>query len=183
MVKDVLAVEQVFLKWFGLINGSDNRMKDIVYQKGDATSPQASGVKIICHICNDIGGWGKGFVLAISRRWKEPEAAYRAWHASGTGGGFALGEVQFVQVEPSIWVANMIGQHGLKPDNSGPPIRYDAVEVCLFRVATKARELGASVHMPRIGCGLAGGNWVQIEALVKQQLSGADIAVRVYDFE
>ena len=36
--------------------------------KGDATRPQASGPKIIAHICNDLGGWGKGFVVAISRR-------------------------------------------------------------------------------------------------------------------
>ena len=48
--------------------------------RGDATSPQAKGPKIIAHICNDLGGWGKGFVLAISRRWPEPERAYRQWH-------------------------------------------------------------------------------------------------------
>ena len=48
-------------------------MKEINYIKGDATNPQISGNKIIVHICNDIGGWGKGFVLAISNKWKEPE--------------------------------------------------------------------------------------------------------------
>src|SRR5205823_6841477 len=54
-------------------------MAGITYLKGDATCPQAKGVKIICHVCNDIGGWGKGFVLALSKRWSEPEAAYRKW--------------------------------------------------------------------------------------------------------
>ena len=33
--------------------------------KGDATAPQGSGTKIIAHVCNDQGGWGKGFVLAV----------------------------------------------------------------------------------------------------------------------
>lgn len=51
-------------------------MKEINYLKGDATSPQARGIKIIAHICNDLGGWGKGFVMAISKRWAEPEKAY-----------------------------------------------------------------------------------------------------------
>src|SRR5215472_3146493 len=83
-------------------------MSGIIYIKGDATCPQAKGIKIICHVCNDIGGWGKGFVLAVSRRWKQPEAEYRAWHAAGKQGGFGLGAVQFVQVEPYIWVANMV---------------------------------------------------------------------------
>lgn len=48
-------------------------MADITYITGDATRPQDQGAKIIVHICNDIGGWGKGFVVAISRRWPEPE--------------------------------------------------------------------------------------------------------------
>lgn len=43
-------------------------MNATTYLKGDATCPQAKGVKIICHVCNDIGGWGKGFVLALSKR-------------------------------------------------------------------------------------------------------------------
>jgi O-acetyl-ADP-ribose deacetylase (regulator of RNase III) len=45
-------------------------MGEISYVKGDATSPQARGIKIIGHVCNDLGGWGKGFVLAVSRRWR-----------------------------------------------------------------------------------------------------------------
>lgn len=34
-------------------------MKTIQYIKGDATCPHAEGNKIIAHICNNIGGWGK----------------------------------------------------------------------------------------------------------------------------
>lgn len=158
-------------------------MNEITYIKGDATCPQAKGIKIICHVCNDIGGWGKGFVLAVSRRWKQPEAEYRTWHAAGKRGGFGLGAVQFVQVEPYIWVANMVGQRGIKRGNSGPPIRYEAVADCLKQVAVKAHELGASVHMPRIGCGLAGGEWSKIEPLIGEHLCEAGLAVTVYDFE
>jgi ATP-dependent helicase HepA len=47
-----------------------------------------------------------------------------------------------------------------------PPIRYEAVEECLAKVAETAREVKASVHMPRIGCGLAGGEWSRIEPLI-----------------
>jgi O-acetyl-ADP-ribose deacetylase (regulator of RNase III) len=159
------------------------RMTDIIYIKGDATCPQGKGIKIICHICNDIGGWGKGFVRAISRRWEKPEAEYRAWYALGKQGGFGLGAVQFVQVEPYIWVANMVGQRGIQRGSSGPPIRYEAVAGCLQQVAVKARELGASVHMPRIGCGLAGGDWSKVEPLIEEHLCQAGIAVTVYDFE
>lgn len=153
----------------------------IHYLKGDATVPQAKGKKIIAHICNDLGGWGKGFVLAISKRWKEPEADYRRWHKDRDE--FELGAVRFVQVEPTIWVANMIGQHGMKSGSKGPPIRYKAVESCLEKVATKAEELSATVNMPRIGCGLAGGKWEEIEPIIDRTLVAKKIEVYVYDFE
>jgi O-acetyl-ADP-ribose deacetylase (regulator of RNase III) len=154
----------------------------ITYLKGDATSPQASGNRIVAHICNDLGGWGKGFVLAISRRWPEPEAAYRAWHRDRARNDFALGAVQFVQVKAGIWVANMVAQRGMKTGSKGPPIRYEAVATCLAAVAAKAEELRASVHMPRIGCGLAGGKWERIEPLILEGLAGKGTAVYVYDF-
>lgn len=157
-------------------------MSEIRYLKGDATCPQAKGVKIIAHVCNDLGGWGRGFVLAISARWPSPEAAYRAWHAEGKAGGFGLGAVQFVPVEPTIWVANMVAQRGLKRGSSGPPIRYPAVAKCLALVAERARELGATVHMPRIGCGLAGGDWSEVEPLIAEHLTAAGVGVTVYDF-
>jgi O-acetyl-ADP-ribose deacetylase (regulator of RNase III) len=157
-------------------------MSEIRYLKGDATAPQASGPKIICHICNDRGGWGKGFVLAISKRWPLPEEKYREWYNDGDK-TFRLGAVQFVQVQPDKHVANMIAQHGMAASNkSGPPIRYEAVEACLKQVAEKARVLKASVHMPRIGCGLAGGKWEKIEPIITRTLLANAIEVTVYDF-
>ncbi|MEU3773772.1 macro domain-containing protein [Streptomyces sp. NPDC032472] len=149
--------------------------------KGDATSPQAKGPKIIAHVCNDIGGWGKGFVLALSKRWPEPEADYRAWHRGRAGNDFGLGSVRLVRVRPDTWVANMVGQHGIRTGSAGVPIRYDAVERCLAALADHAVELDASVHMPRIGCGLAGGKWSRIEPLVRGALCERGVAVTVYD--
>ena len=154
-------------------------MAQIHYLIGDATRPQATGHKIIAHICNDVGGWGKGFVVAISKRWPEPEREYRRWH--GDGEGFALGEIQLVEVEPDVQVANMIGQHGLSPTREGPPIRYEAVESCLAKLAGKGQELSASIHMPRIGCGLAGGTWDRIEPLIERTLVATGVEVFVYD--
>jgi O-acetyl-ADP-ribose deacetylase (regulator of RNase III) len=154
----------------------------ITFVKGDATSPQAKGPKIIAHICNDLGGWGAGFVLAVSKRWREPERDYRVWHRQRANNDFGLGAVRLVQVRPDTWVANMIGQHGMRAGSSGPPIRYAAVEQCLSTLADEAIRLGASVHMPRIGCGLAGGTWDRIEPIITRTLSQRDVAVTVYDF-
>ncbi|MEV4681109.1 macro domain-containing protein [Streptomyces kurssanovii] len=156
-------------------------MSEIRYVRGDATAPQAKGVKLIVHVCNDLGGWGKGFVLALSRRWPEPEAAYRRWHRGRAGNDFALGAAQFVQVDPYVWVGNMVGQRGMRTGSKGVPVRYEAIDRALAAVGDKAVELGASVHMPRIGCGLAGGTWSRIEPLIAARLTARSIPVTVYD--
>ncbi|MEW2246240.1 macro domain-containing protein [Streptomyces sp. NPDC006975] len=158
-------------------------MSEITYVRGDATVPFGKGVKLIAHVCNDLGGWGKGFVLALSRRWPEPEKAYRAWHRDRAANDFALGAAQFVQVEPYVWVANMIGQRGIRTGSNGVPVRYEAIDAALARLADKALELGASVHMPRIGCGLAGGRWSRIEPLITERLVWRGVPVTVYDHD
>jgi O-acetyl-ADP-ribose deacetylase (regulator of RNase III) len=181
----------------------------ITYLKGDATYPQGEGSRIIAQICNDAGGWGRGFVVAVSKRWKEPEAAYRAWFRGPappanptkgkilmTTGPFELGRVQLVQVEPNIFVLNMIAQKGYgrnasnphrteEDDGGKPPIRYDALEKCLEAGGVLADTLkGAfgilSFAMPRIGCSLAGGSWSSVEPIINQMLG--DRQVFVYDF-
>src|SRR5262249_35772182 len=118
-------------------------MAAIRFVKGDATSPQAKGNKVIAHVCNDRGKWGKGFVVAVSARWPQPERAYREWHHDRAGNDFGLGAVQLVQVEPYVWVANMVGQHGVRGGSRTPPIRYEAVRACLEKVTRVARELDA----------------------------------------
>ncbi len=153
----------------------------IEYRVGDATAPEGEDAQIIVHVCNDVGGWGRGFVVAISKRWPQPEQRYRAWHRGEEELPFALGEVQFVQVGPRRWVANLIGQRDLKPSQGVPPVRYDAIRSGLQKVAAEARRLGASVHMPRIGCGLAGGKWDEIAKLVEEELIAAGLRVTVYD--
>ncbi|MDE3099308.1 MAG: Appr-1-p processing protein [Verrucomicrobiota bacterium] len=154
---------------------------NITYQVGDATRPTGDHPKIIVHVCNDAGGWGKGFVVAVSLRWREPERRYRAWHRGEETQPFALGQVQFVQVEDTIWVANLIGQHGMGFRHGLPPIRYEAARNGLRVVATRAKELGAQVHMPRIGSGLAGGNWEEIERIIGEELIAPGVKVTVYD--
>jgi O-acetyl-ADP-ribose deacetylase (regulator of RNase III) len=148
---------------------------------GDATDPQAEGPRVIAHICNDVGGWGKGFVLAISKKWPEPERDYRDWHRHRAGNDFGLGAVRLIEVQAGLWVANMIAQHGMSAGRDGPPIRYPAVARCLLTLGDRAIELGASVHMPRIGCGLAGGGWDQIEPLIDAALCQRGVPVAVYD--
>lgn len=149
---------------------------------GDATQPQADGMKFIIHCCNNIGGWGSGFVLALSKRWGMPELMYRKWAQERP---FelreSLGKIQVIPVEKDIMVINVIGQEGIGPDKDGkPPVRYEAIKEGL----EKAQEFiegyskkTPSFHMPRMGAGLAGGDWDEIEKIIKEVVK---IPVYVY---
>jgi len=149
----------------------------IRYVTGDATNPLAPGQKILPHVCNNIGKWGRGYVMAISAKWPAVRDAYLEWYKRKE---FGLGKVLYVQVTPHITIANMVAQAGIKTGSKGPPIRYDALEECLTDVAKTADAWtrhpsiwspghnmmpAASLHMPKIGTGLAGGSWTSIEPI------------------
>ena len=151
------------------------------YRIGDATCPYGEGNKVLVHVCNDVGAWGKGFVLAISKRWKEPEKQYRQWSKGDIDMPFQLGNVGYIQVEADLWVANLIGQHGIRGVAGIPPVRYGAIRDGLENVADFAPEKSASIHMPRIGAGLAGGKWETIEEIIKEALVAQGQKVTVYD--
>ena len=155
----------------------------IKYVKGDATKPQGEGMKIVAHVDNDVGGWGRGFVLAVSKRWKTAETAYREWYKNRQQNDFALGSVQFVHVQDDVYVANMIGQHGVYEEDGVAPIRYDALRSCLKRVCEFAKGHKASIHSPRFGAGLAGGKWEEIEKIINEELVNHGIDVTIYDFD
>lgn len=155
------------------------------YVTGDATRPEGEGLKIIAHCCNDENKWGAGFVLALSDRWKRPEIEYRRWMTEALEQGQKLlGAMQLVPVEHDIWVANIVGQRGVRRSKGKPPIRYGAIDYCFRLIAEYAQahpERQVSIHAPRIGCGLAGGSWDQIEPLLEQHFVANDIPVTIYD--
>ena len=91
-----------------------------------------------------------------------------------------LGTVGFVDVGNNTIVANMIAQHDIRPDSKGnPPIRYQSLRKCLKVVNFKAKELNATVHMPKIDAGLAGGDWDKIAGIIQEELVDCDVIVYI----
>ena len=150
-------------------------------QDGDATDPgqYLTGTKYIIHCCNDIGAWGSGFVLALSKKWPKAEAAYKEW-AANENGHFGLGMIQLVEVGNSTLVVNMVGQHGIASHLHRPPIRYKAIRKCLATLRPLALSAKATIHAPRFGSDRAGGCWYIIEDMIKKELCDHGIPVTIY---
>lgn len=157
----------------------------INFVMGDVTNPVREGNKIIAHCCNDIGVMGAGVALAIRNKWPEVFAEYALWHEAHRHWcreGLPLGSVQFVPVSEEITIANVIGQTGVGFSN-GPPVRYEALAKGMDRTFAEAIKLDASVHVPRLASGLAGGRWGLVEKHCRLMEWSKKVPLFVYDFE
>ena len=153
----------------------------IRYVRGDALTPRGSGPRLIAHIVNDrTTRWGgRGFASALARRFPSVSEEFESWEKADPS-RLALGAVFAASPASGLTVANMVAQRGFGPSQA-PRIRYSALRDCLEQVAAEAQRRGASVHMPRIGTGEAGGSWAVVEELVLATLVAAGADVTVYD--
>lgn len=136
---------------------------------GDVTCASLEPPWFLVHVCNDVGKWGAGVSGAISRRWPEPEAMFRRTAS------LRLGTVQFVRVAPRCHVVNCVAQRGV--GRGVQRVDYDALRTCLRVVAPIAQDNHATIIMPRIGCGLGGGSWATVSAIIDETLAACAVLV------
>ena len=164
--------------------------------KGDATDPQKTApneIAIIPHCCNNKGGWGAGFVLALSKKWELPEKNYRAFCAGEPpypkNTHPLLGKTCYAKIDKRLVIANMIAQDGTVSKNNPIPIKYRALANCMDNVFSYIEMIKAQVsnpvviHCPKFGSDLAGGNWDFILELIREIWLEQGIDVVVYEFE
>jgi O-acetyl-ADP-ribose deacetylase (regulator of RNase III) len=146
----------------------------IKYVKGDVTNPnRTNGIDIIVHIVNDMDQMGSGVAKALYSKWRVVKNTYHRF----TKNGLVLGDIQIVPVDSNLVVINMVAQHKVIPIEP-IPIRYSAVETCLENITKLEIYENSTIHMPRIGCGLAMGKWENIENIINNVI---DKDVIVYD--
>ena len=170
-------------------------MGKIHYIIGDATLPIETDAenRLIVHCCNSLGAWGAGFVVPLGNRYPLAKEGYKKYIDENKGISI-LGEVNEVKVADNIYVENLIGQSFLyKKPNGEIPCDYNAIETGFHNIIRKWFSYSStihkvkqnfSIHMPRIGCGLAGGDWKTIENIIyKTFIDIADVDVYVYDLK
>ena len=160
-------------------------MARIHYIIGDATKPivRKGENSLIVHCCNTLGAWGAGFVIPLGKRYPKAKESYLEYIHNGN---VKLGHVDEVKVADNIYVENLIGQSFLyKKKNGEIPCNYTAIQYGFMNILYKwqSKDEKFSIHMPRIGCGLAGGDWKIIEKIINRQFCHKGIDVFVYDLK
>ncbi len=160
----------------------------IQFTKGSALSPRPKDKPIIvAHIVNTAGMWGSGFVESVNQLSLSPKAAYKEWSKEGL---LELGNVQFVEALPDMFIANIVGQ--VSPyDKRQIKVDYEAFKKGIKTVFHRALRLGAEVHMPAlIGCVRAGGMKHVIYMIIREaafeveneQINSVLVASSLYGF-
>lgn len=155
----------------------------IEYVRGDlADVGKSTDPVVIAHVVSDAAhAWSRrGVARALAGRFPAAAAAYQSWTVADRG-NLALGNVHSVDVGSGIplIVASIVAQRGYGP-SAQARLMYTALGAGLARVADIARQQGASVHLPRIGAGEAGGRWDLIEETIDRTLVRAGIPVTVH---
>ncbi|MFC2017216.1 ImmA/IrrE family metallo-endopeptidase [Chloroflexota bacterium] len=150
------------------------------YLWGDALQPQSNDYQIIAHIVNDkTPNWGGlGFAREVRKRFPKVQDDFRNWVNSDRS-NLELGNIHLSDISENLSIISMIAQHGYGPSKK-PRIRYLSLDKCLEKLVQITKQKNASVHMPRIGSGQAGGNWKVIAEMIDETLVRNGTNVDIY---
>lgn len=119
-----------------------------------------------------------GFAAQVARLYPEVRKAYIDKYLYD---GWKVGDVQVIEVasDPLKMIANIAGQEFYGREPGRAYIDYDGLRAGLSRLLDYAEGLGFSVSCPRMGCGLAGGNWKIIQQLMRDCIKNRTINLEV----
>lgn len=141
----------------------------IHYVKGDVTDAKE---QVIAHGVNCTGHFGSGVAGAIKRKHPYVREQYLDLEEH------VLGTCQFVEYDGRIWVNAHTQQD--KGYDGRQYADLNAVAYCLVEIDQYMNENNLyTIAMPKIGCGLGGLKWKDVEILVDGLLE--DYEVYVYE--
>jgi O-acetyl-ADP-ribose deacetylase (regulator of RNase III) len=149
----------------------------IRYITGDLVK-DADQFDVIAHCANCFHSMGSGIAPQIKDKFPE---AYAADCATKKGDLDKLGTISHTTSGKPI-VVNLYGQYDYTGRRSGKmDLDYDAIRKAL--IAMKEKFSGKTMAMPKIGAGLAGGDWTKIEAIIDEVMRGEYVTIVLWESE
>lgn len=147
--------------------------------KGDLIEMANEGhFDVIVHGCNCFCKMGSGIAPQIKHAFPD---AWRADNSTKTGDIMKLGcyTEAHLEVNDRGWLSiiNAYTQYG--HDATTKPLDYEALTLSLRKINKNYR--GKTIGLPKIGAGLAGGDWDRIKKIIETELNAMDIVIVHYD--
>ena len=165
----------------------------VKYKQGDLIqAAREGGVEVIAHCCNIYNTMGAGVALAIANAFpeaKEIDGATHSGDAAKLGTYTKTYNIGGLPGNATPTVYNLYGQAGY--GGRARQVQYGYLFKALvamakdIRAANKIRVYQGmkpeKIGIPKLGCGLAGGNWEIVEEILNNVCGDLDITVYCMD--
>lgn len=157
----------------------------VSYKNGDLLS---SDCNVICHQVNFKGVMNAGIAKTIRKKYPE---VYNVFIVSLSEKKNKLGDIDVVYIQQDHrFVINLYAQFNYRPVGA-VHTDYDAFRSCLKEIKTEINdynsahgqfgESGFKIGFPdHIGCGLAGGEWEIVKAIIEDEFSADEWNVEIW---
>jgi len=155
-------------------------MKEV---KGDLIKLAKEGkFDIIVHGCNCFCRMGRGIAPQIKNAF---EGAWYVDSLTKKGDIMKLGSYtsvnapyfdELTESTKTVIVINTYTQYGY--DVSTKPLDYEALTLCMRKI--NHNYSGKTIGLPKIGAGLAGGDWNRIKKIIETELKNMDVTIVNY---
>lgn len=152
----------------------------IKYIKGDVTKPQFNTeFCVIIHGVNDSGtSFGSGVAGAITKKWPHVRQDYLNWGSELYPENLELGSGIFSKAEDNIFVYHLVSQKGLiSRDNPKPAKKWAILKGLETFLETGFSFDKTTIISSKIGCGLGGLSWKEVEPLYNLLFKEKDIYI------
>lgn len=131
---------------------------------------------VIAHGCNCHNMMGSGIALAIATAFPQAYVADRLTTKGDINklGTMTLTRAKKVDAKGSFDIANLYTQY-----DPGRDLDYTALRLCLKKLALTYP--GCKIGLPKIGCGIAGGNWEVVKIIISEEMLGCDVTIVEYN--
>jgi len=131
---------------------------------------------VIVHGCNCFCTMGAGIARAIQEEFPE---AYAADLVTVKGDRNKLGDFSYTTVKRGYHTITIVnGYTQFNFHGSSVLVNYDAVHSLFKKI--RRQFSGKRIGYPKIGAGLAGGDWEKISKIIEQELAGESHYLVIY---
>ena len=127
----------------------------------------------IAHGCNCQGKMGAGVAKLIRDKWP---IVFEDYIQHDKSMGLRPGDTTVTQLDDNKFVINLMTQEYYGTDGK-QYVSYEAVRDCFHTV--KKLIGGNSLAIPKIGSGLAGGDWDTIAKIIEEEMGDTPVSVYV----
>lgn len=145
-------------------------MNKINYVDGDLIQLAKNGMfDVIAHGCNCMSVMANGIAPRMAEEFGCNNYALEKRKGEIDKLGRIEGHARVSDDGKTIIVYNLYTQYSFATPADLKPLDYDALTLCLKKLVM---ELAAGMHigLPKIGCGLAGGDWSLVSRLIENIL-------------